>query len=56
MMRWAWHVVSMGRKTRAQKVFMGKAEEQRQLGRTWRGGENNIKMDLKDRIGGCSLD
>jgi hypothetical protein len=42
-MRWAWHVARMGEK----RIFVGKPEGMRQLGRPRRRWVGNIKMDLR---------
>jgi len=43
----------MGEKGGVKRVFVGKPEEKRPLGRTRRRRENNIKMDLQEvRCGG----
>jgi hypothetical protein len=44
-MRWAGHVARMGR------ILVGKPEGKRPLGRPRRGWVDNIKMDLRDRMG-----
>jgi hypothetical protein len=46
MMRWAWHVARMGEIRTAYKIFVGKHEEKRPLGRPWHRWEDNIKMYL----------
>jgi hypothetical protein len=38
----------MGEKRGAYRVLMGRPEGRRPLGRTMRGGEDNIKIDLQD--------
>jgi hypothetical protein len=46
-MRWAGHVVIMGERRNTYRVFVGKPERKRPLGRNIRGWEDNIKMDLR---------
>jgi len=47
--RWAVHAARMGGGSRdVYKVFVGKPEGQRPLGRPRRRCEDNIKMDLRD--------
>jgi hypothetical protein len=45
-MRWAGHVVRMGEKRNAYRLFVGKPEGKRPLGTTRRRCVDNIKMDL----------
>jgi hypothetical protein len=45
-MRWAGYVVCMGEKKNAYRVFVGKPEGERPLGRRRRRWEDNIKLDL----------
>ena len=45
-MRWARHVGRMGQRTGAYRVFVGKPEGTRPLGRLKHRWEDNIKMDL----------
>jgi hypothetical protein len=47
-MRWAGHVVRMGEVRGAYKILVGKPEGRRPLGRSRRGWEDNIKMDLEE--------
>jgi transcription termination factor 2 len=47
-MRWAGHVARMGEKRNAYRLFVGKPEEKRPLGRTRRRWVDNIKMDLEE--------
>jgi hypothetical protein len=45
-MRWAGHVARMGEKRNAYRIFVGKSEGKRPLGRPrWK---DNIKMDLRE--------
>jgi hypothetical protein len=44
--RWAGHIARMGAIRSAYKIFVGKREEKRPLGRTRRRWDN-IKMDLR---------
>jgi hypothetical protein len=54
-MRWARHVVRMGRKKKNEyRILVGKPEGKRPLGRPRRRWEDNIKMDF--RIGWYGLD
>jgi hypothetical protein len=45
-MRWVGHVARMGEKRNAYRLFMGKPEGKRPLGRPRRRWEDNIRMDL----------
>jgi hypothetical protein len=45
-MRWAGHVARMGEKRNAYRLFVGKPEGKRPLGRPRRSWVDNIKMDL----------
>jgi hypothetical protein len=45
-MRWAGHVARMGEERKVYKVWVGKPEEKRPLGRPKRGWEDGIGMDL----------
>ena len=47
-MRWAGHVARMGEKGGVCKVFVGKPEGRRPLGRPRNRWEDNIKMDLQE--------
>jgi hypothetical protein len=44
-MRWAGHVASMGEDRGVYRVFVGKPEGKRPLGRPRRGWEDNMRMD-----------
>ena len=46
--RWAGHVVLMWESSGVYRVLVGKHEGNRPLGRPWRRGEYNIKMDLQE--------
>jgi hypothetical protein len=46
-MRWAGHVVRMGREDMQSRGFEGKPEGKRSLRRPRRRWEDNIKMDLQ---------
>jgi hypothetical protein len=48
-MRWAGHVARMGEGRGVYRVSVGRPEGERQLGRPRRRGEDNIKMDLRER-------
>jgi hypothetical protein len=50
-MRWAGHATRMGEKRNAYRILVGKPEGQRPLGRPRRRWVDNIKMDIRDRIG-----
>jgi hypothetical protein len=50
-MRWAGHVARIGETRNAYRILVGKPEEKRPLGRPRRGWVDNIKMDLRDRMG-----
>jgi hypothetical protein len=45
-MRWAGHVAHMGEKRGAYRIFVGRPEGMRPLGRPRHRWEDNIKMDL----------
>jgi len=51
-MRWAGHVVRMGKGRGVHSVLVGKPEGKRPLGRPRRRWEDNIKMDLREMGGG----
>jgi hypothetical protein len=44
--RWAGHVACMGEKRNANRIFVGKPEGKRPLGRPRCRWEDNIEMDL----------
>ena len=46
--RWAVHVIYMGKRSCVFRVFVGKPEGRRLLGRNSRRWEDNIKMDLQE--------
>ena len=50
-MRWAGHVARMGEDSGVHRVFVGKPEGKRPLGRPRHRWEDNIKMDLQE-VGG----
>jgi len=52
-MRWAGHVARMGEGRGVYRVFVGKHEGRRPLGRPRRRWENNIRMDLREVGYGC---
>jgi hypothetical protein len=56
--RWAGHVERMGEGRNVYRVFVGKPEGKRQLGRPRRRREDEIKMDLTEMGwgGGCGVD
>jgi hypothetical protein len=47
-MRWAGHVVRMGKERKVYKVLVGKPEGKRPLGRPRRRWEDGIRMDLRE--------
>jgi hypothetical protein len=47
-MRWAGHVARIGEKRNVYRLFVGKPEGKRSLGRPKRGWLDNIRMDLAD--------
>jgi hypothetical protein len=51
-MRWAGHVARMGENRGVHRVWAGKPEGKRALGRPRHKWEDNIKMDLQE-VGGC---
>jgi len=51
-MRWAGHVARMGKDRGVHRVLVEKPEGKRPLGRPRRRRENNIKMDLREVVGG----
>jgi hypothetical protein len=51
-----WHVAGMGESRGAYRVLVAKLEGKRQLGRTRRRWEDNIKMDLQEMGWGHGLD
>jgi len=52
-MRWTGHVACMGESRGAHRVFVGKREGKRPLGRPRCRCEDNMKMDLQDV--GCGV-
>jgi len=54
-MRWAGHVARMGERRVVYRVWEGKPEGKRPLGRPRRRWEDNIKMDLQE-VGCGSMD
>jgi len=51
-MRWAGHGLIMGEKRGVYRVFMGKPEGKRPLGKPRRRWDDNIKMDLQEVVCG----
>jgi hypothetical protein len=47
-MSWAGHMARMGEKMNTYKIFVGKPEGKRPLGRPRRRWVNNIKMNLRE--------
>jgi hypothetical protein len=54
-MRWAGHVARMGEERKIYKVWVGKPEGKRLLGRPRRRWEDGIRMDLRE-IGSGGMD
>jgi hypothetical protein len=52
-MGWAGHVARMGEGRGVHRVWGGRPEGRRPLGRPRRRWEDNIKMDLQEVGGGC---
>jgi len=52
-MRWAGHVALIGEKRSVYRVFVGKTEGKRQLGRPKHRWENNIKLNIQEV--GCEV-
>ena len=52
-MRWAGHVVRVGKRRDVYSVFVGKSEGKRPLGRSKSRWEDNIKTDLQEL--GCEV-
>jgi hypothetical protein len=56
-MRWAGHVARRGEERGVQRVFVGKPEGKRPLGKPRRRWEDNIKMDVQEvGLGSWGLD
>jgi hypothetical protein len=55
-MRWARYVARMGEGRNVYRVFVGKPEGKRPLGRPRRRWENGIRMDLGEIGLGCGVD
>jgi hypothetical protein len=49
-MAWAGHVARMEEKRNAYRILVGKPERKRPLGKPGHRCEDNIKMDLRDRL------
>jgi hypothetical protein len=47
-MSWVGHVAQMGTKRNAYRIFLGKPEGKRPLGRPRRRSVDNIKIDIKE--------
>jgi hypothetical protein len=47
-MKWAGHVALLGDKRNACRIFVGKTESKRPLGRQRRTWVDNIKIDLRE--------
>jgi hypothetical protein len=52
-MRWAGHVAAMGKRRGVHRVFVGKPEGKRPLGKPRRRWEEDIKINLKAVQGDC---
>jgi len=50
-MRWAGHVACMEEMRNAYNILVGKPEVKRPLGRSKRRREDNIRMDLRWKVG-----
>jgi hypothetical protein len=55
-MRWTRHVARMGENRNAYRILVGKTEGMRSLGKPRLRCVDNIKMDLRDRMGWYGLD
>jgi hypothetical protein len=55
-MRWAGRVTQMVEKRNAYRIFVGKPDGMRPLGKQRHRWVDNIKMDLRNRMGWCGLD
>jgi hypothetical protein len=53
-MRWAGHETRMGEKGTAYRILVGEPGGESLFGRPRRWWVDNIKMDLRDRMGWCS--
>jgi hypothetical protein len=49
--RWVGHVARMGEKRNVYRILVGKPEGRRPLGRPRRRWADNIKIDLRERMG-----
>jgi hypothetical protein len=54
-MRWAGRVARMGERRGVYRIFVGRSEGRRPLGRPRRTWEDNIKMDLRE-VGWVGMD
>jgi hypothetical protein len=54
--RWAGHVACVGAKRNGYRIWVGRPEGKRLLGRLRHRWVDNIKMDLKERMGWYGLD
>jgi hypothetical protein len=52
-MRWAGHIARMGKKRNAYRIWVGKPEGMRSVGRHRRRWEDNIRVDLREIGWGC---
>jgi hypothetical protein len=55
-MRWTGHVAHKGENRNAYRKLVGKPEEMKPLGKPRHKCVDNIKMDLRDRMGSYALD
>jgi hypothetical protein len=55
-MRWAEYIARMGVKRNAYRILVGKPEGKRPLGRRKRRWEDNLKVELRERMGWYGLD
>jgi hypothetical protein len=55
-MRWAGNVARMGGKRNAYRILVGKPEGKKPLGRPKRRWVDNIKLDLREKMGWDGMD
>jgi hypothetical protein len=55
-MRWVGHVARMGEERKVYRVWVGKAEGKRPLGRPRRRWEDGIRMYVREIGWGCEVD
>jgi hypothetical protein len=56
MMRWAGHVAQMVAKMKEYRIFVGNSDGKRPLGRRRHRWVDNIRIDLRERMGWHGLD